>query len=57
MQPWERDQYRTQGFSFREKIKQYGNASVFAITCISVVYACILKNVILDSVKPKNTNN
>jgi len=57
MQPWEKDRYRTQGFSFRKKIKQYGNASVFAIACVSAVYACLLKKSILDSIKSKNANN
>jgi len=57
MQPWEKDRYRTQGFSFRKKIKQYGNASVFAIACVSTVYACLVKKAILDSVKSKNANN
>jgi hypothetical protein len=57
MQPWEKDRYRTQGFSFRKKIKQYGNASVFAIACVSAVYGCLLKKYISDSIKSKNVNN
>ena len=56
MLPWEKENQNNR-VSLRESAKAFIKNSVFAIACVNVIYACVLKKAILDSIKSKHSNN
>tara|TARA_R110001592_G_scaffold361584_2_gene672597 strand:+ start:8448 stop:8618 length:171 start_codon:yes stop_codon:yes gene_type:complete len=56
MQPWETE-VKQQNIPLRKSAKAFIKNSVFAIACVNVIYACVLKKAILDSIKSKHSNN
>ena len=56
MQPWETE-VKQQNISLRKSAKAFIKNSVFVIACANIIYACVLKKTISDSIKSKYANN